>query len=76
MPYATALLVRLGLGELVLAINGRDVGRGCDTLLVDFVYKGRAVPLANIVVKGNKLHFPEEKLGTGAFPLQWSGLSA
>ncbi len=61
MPYATALLVGLGLEELVLAIDGSVVGRGCVTLMVNVVYKGRALPLAYIVVKGKKGHFPEKR---------------
>ncbi len=57
MPYATALLVRLGLEELVLAIDGSAVGRGCVTLMVNVVYRGRALLLAYIVVKEKKAIF-------------------
>ena len=59
-PYALALLLSLANGPLVLAIDGSEVGRGCLALMVSVVYKGRALPLGWIVVKGSKGHFPEE----------------
>lgn len=60
VPYALALLLSLANGPLVLAIDGSEVGRGCLALMVSVVYKGRALPLGWIVVKGSKGHFPEE----------------
>jgi hypothetical protein len=59
-PYAEVLLLSLIHGSVVLAIDGSEVGRGCLTLMVSVIYKGRALPLGWIVVKGNKGHFPEE----------------
>jgi hypothetical protein len=59
-PFAVALLLSLANGPLVLAIDGSEVGRGCLALMVSVVYKGRALPLGWIVVKGSKGHFPEE----------------
>ena len=59
-PYANALLAALAHHTLVLAMDGSDVGRGCLTLMVGVVYKKRALPIAWIVVKGSKGHFPEE----------------
>jgi len=60
LPFAEALLISLGHQTLVLAIDGSDVGRGCVTLMVSVIYKKRALPIAWIVVKGQKGHFPEE----------------
>ena len=59
-PFAVALLLSLAYGSLVLAIDGSEVGRGCLALMVSVVYKGRALPLGWVVVKGSKGHFPEE----------------
>ena len=60
LPFAEALLTKLGLQEIVLAMDGSIVGRGCITLMVNVIYKKRALPLAYIVVKGKKGHFPED----------------
>jgi hypothetical protein len=59
-PFAVTLLLSLVNNPLVLAIDGSEVGRGCLALMVSVVYKGRALPLGWIVVKGSKGHFPEE----------------
>lgn len=60
LPFAEALLISLGHQTLVLAIDGSDVGRECVTLMVSVIYKKRALPIAWIVVKGKKGHFPED----------------
>ena len=60
LPFAKALLASLAYGPLVLAMDGSGVGRGCVTLMVSVIYKKRALPLAWIVVRGKKGHFPEE----------------
>ena len=60
MPFAEALLASLSQFTLVLVMDGSEVGRGCVTLMVGVVYKKRALPIAWIVVKGSKGHFPEE----------------
>jgi hypothetical protein len=57
---AEVLLESLAHRTLLLAIDGSDVGRGCITLMVGVIYKKRALPIAWIVVKGCKGHFPEE----------------
>ncbi len=59
-PYVKGLLLSLVHGPLVLAIDGSEAGRGCLALMVSVIYKGRALPLGWIVVKGKKGHFPEE----------------
>ncbi len=58
LPFAEALLVSLSNQTLVLVMDGSEVGRGCLTLMVSVVYQRRALPIAWLVVKGNKGHFP------------------
>jgi len=60
LPYADALLTSLAHCPLVLTMDGSEVGRGCLTLMVSVIYRKRALPLAWMVVKGSKGHFPEE----------------
>jgi len=60
LPYANALLDGLALRSLLLAMDGSEVGRQCLALMVSVIYKKRALPIAWIVVKGSKGHFPEE----------------
>jgi hypothetical protein len=50
VPYAEVLLRQRALQTLVLSIDGRVVGRGCVALMIHVVYKGRALPLAWVVV--------------------------
>jgi hypothetical protein len=59
LPFAAALLQSLAHCSLVLAIDGSTVGRGCVALVVSLVYKGRALPIAWLVVQGRKGHFAE-----------------
>ena len=60
LPFAQALLMSLATTEIVLAMDGSTVGRGCITLMVNVIYKKRALPLAYIVIEGKKGHFPEK----------------
>jgi hypothetical protein len=60
LPYADALLASLAPYTLLLAMDGSEVGRKCLALMVSVIYKKRALPIAWIVVEGNKGHFPEE----------------
>jgi hypothetical protein len=61
LPFVQDLLTGLaGLRTLVLVMDGSEVGRGCLALLVSVVYQGRALPLAGVVVKGRKGHFPAQ----------------
>lgn len=61
MPFAEELLANLAaVDTLCLVIDGSEVGRKCLALVVSVVYKGRALPIAWIVVKGSKGHFPED----------------
>ena len=60
LPFIQSALINLGLEEMVLAIDGSLVGRGCTCLMISLIHKGRALPLVFTVVKGNKGHFPEQ----------------
>ncbi|HEV2122330.1 MAG TPA: IS4 family transposase [Chloroflexota bacterium] len=67
MPFASALLARLPAGPLVLVMDASEVGRGCLALVhasmnvvVSLVFHKRALPLAWIVVKGNKGHLADQ----------------
>ena len=60
LPFIQSLLVNIGLQEMVLAIDGSLVGRGCICLMVNLIYKRRALPLAFTIVKGKKGHLPED----------------
>jgi Transposase DDE domain len=59
LPVAKALLVNRAQQPLVLVLDGSVVGRGCVTLMLSVVYHGRALPLAWVVVQGQKGHFPQ-----------------
>jgi len=60
MPFIQSLLNRLNLEQMVLAVDGSLIGRGCMCLMISLIYKKRALPLAFIVVKGKKGHLPEQ----------------
>jgi hypothetical protein len=60
LPVAEALLANLAQQPLVLVMDGSVVGRGCLALMLSVVYHGRALPLAWVVVKGKKGHFPQQ----------------
>src|SRR3989304_1335876 len=47
-----------GVPPLVLIRDGRAGARGCVTLMVSLLYAPRALPIAWLVVKGAKGHFP------------------
>ena len=60
LPVAKALLATLASQPLVLVMDGSVVGHGCVALMLSVVYQGRALPLAWVVVKGKKGHFPQQ----------------
>jgi hypothetical protein len=60
LPYAQALIDSLSRLPLFLVMDTSAVGRRCATLMLCVVYKKRALPIAWLVVKGNKGHFSEE----------------
>src|SRR5919202_6938490 len=59
LPVAEALLAQLAQQPLLLVLDGSVVGRGCLALMLSVVYHGRALPLAWVVVQGQKGHFPQ-----------------
>lgn len=60
LPFAGELLINLRATSLVLIMDGSAVGRGCLALMLSVVYRGRALPLAWLVVQGSKGHFPDD----------------
>ena len=60
LPFLSTLLATLAQTTLFLVLDGSVVGRGCTTLMASVVYKGRALPIAWIVLKGKKGHLKEE----------------
>jgi len=60
LPFVAPLLASLAHGSLTLIMDGSEVGRKCLALVVSVVYKGRSLPIAWVVVKGSKGHFPED----------------
>jgi hypothetical protein len=62
LPYVETLLASLTHNgrPLVVVIDGSVVGRGCLTLMLSAVYKGRALPLIWTTLKASKGHLAEE----------------
>ena len=56
LPFAQQLLEALSGNELILAMDGSQVGRGCMVLMVGVLYKKRALPIAWLVYEGKKGH--------------------
>lgn len=61
MPFAAQLLANLSDFTLVLILDGSDVGRNCVTLMLSVQYRGRALPLAWLIISGKKGHFSQER---------------
>ncbi|MEW5801119.1 MAG: hypothetical protein AB1847_03340 [bacterium] len=60
LPFVTSLLTSLAQATLFLVMDGSVVGEGCITLMASVIYKGRALPIAWIVIRGKKGHLKEE----------------
>jgi len=60
LPVAQELLRALAHEPLVLVIDGTTVGRGCMVLMISVVYGHRALPLAWVVQRRKKGHFPQK----------------
>jgi hypothetical protein len=61
LPFVRELLVNLAqIRELVLIIDGSEVGHECITLMISLVYGHRALPITWLVVKGCKGHLSED----------------
>lgn len=61
IPFVKLLIASLSQETIVLAIDGSTIGRGCVALMVNLIYKGRALPIAWLVEAGKKGHFSELK---------------
>lgn len=61
LPFAAELLANLSIFTLVLIMDSSEVGRGCLSLMLSVQYRGRALPIGWLVVKGKKGHFAQEK---------------
>lgn len=60
LPFASQWLTALSTRTLVVVMDGSEGGRGCLAFGVSLVYRGRALPLAWLVGRGSKGHFPAE----------------
>lgn len=61
MPFAGLLLSNLVERTLVLVMDGSEVGRGCLALMLSVIYRGRALPIAWLVISAKKGHFSQER---------------
>ena len=61
MPFAGLLLSNLAERTLVLVMDGSEVGRGCLALMLSVLYRGRALPIAWLVISAKKGHFSQER---------------
>lgn len=61
LPFVMPFLTRLATsGPIILAIDGSETGRNCQTLMVSVIYKKRSIPIAWLVKAGNKGHLSEQ----------------
>jgi hypothetical protein len=61
LPFIEILVTGLAqLRPLVFIMDGSEVGRGCLALVISVVYHRRALPIAWVVVRGSKGHFPAD----------------
>lgn len=61
IPYIVPILRSLSTkGQLLLAIDGSCVGKDCMALMVSVIWRKRAIPIAWLVRKAPKGHFPEQ----------------
>lgn len=61
LPFAEQILKVLADQELILVMDGSQVGRGCMVLMVGVVYKKRTLPIAWLVYEGKKGHTTAER---------------
>ncbi|MCC7507027.1 MAG: transposase [Saprospiraceae bacterium] len=61
LPFARHFLQGLGAkGEIVFVMDGSQTGSANTTLMLSVLCRGFAIPVAWVVKKGEKGHFPEE----------------
>jgi hypothetical protein len=59
LPFVQPLLTNLAtVRPLAFIMDGSAVARGCVTLMVSLIYGHRAIPIAWLVIAGEKGHFP------------------
>jgi len=61
LPFAKQVINVLSTQELILVMDGSQVGRGCMVLMVGVVYKKRTLPIAWLVYEGQKGHTTAER---------------
>ena len=63
MPFVQILITSIIACNqpFVVAIDSSAVGDGCMCLMINFLYKNRALPLVWCVVKQKKGHVPEDR---------------
>jgi len=61
MPFAGLLLSNLAERTLVFVMDGSEVGRGCLALMLSVIYRGRALPIAWLVISAKKGQFSQER---------------
>lgn len=61
LPFAQQILKALSKKELVLVIDGSQIGRGCMVLMVGVLHKKRALPIGWLVYEGKKGHTTAKK---------------
>jgi hypothetical protein len=59
LPFAKALLASLAHTDLVLVIDGSQVGAGGMALVISVVYQGRALPIGWLVINAKKGHLAQ-----------------
>ncbi len=61
LPYVEQLIANLCNegSPIVLVMDGSEVGRKCRALILNVVYRNRALPLAWHVARGSRGHFPQ-----------------
>ncbi len=61
LPFLAPLLAQLAAARpLELVMDGSVVARGCVMLMISVLYAGRALPVAWLVIAGEKGHLPAE----------------
>lgn len=61
LPFANAVLASLASTGITLVFDGSTIGRGCMVLMASVVYRSRAIPLAWVVIRGQKGHLPQNQ---------------
>lgn len=61
IPYLSYILKSLASsGQIILAVDGSSIGKDCSVLMINVIWKSRAIPIAWLIRQAPKGHFPEE----------------